>query len=1267
MIVPMAHADDPPDLFYDQLLPFIWTGGAGTNWQDAGNWTAPTFPGSYPYAQPTYPDDPNRPFDEDDVTIEKVIGADLSVALSSNLTISLTDLAPTSTNDGEDDVFIASLKLGSTSNPVITEIASATTADPEMMIRKELLVFQNFEINDITTNPGDDEADPEVFPEPIYAFNRGRALIWSTGVAGVTNRISADVRFDDNTIVEGDRDLTISGDIYEGILDRDPEDAFNEGGGLEGDPGALPSSLSSHLSGGATLYITGNIISGSQDADLSAAGTQERPFFINSDRGIPLPPDPQRPDEPSPVQRLGTIDISGQLIGNGRIYMGGQIGNLTPMGTIILRGDNSGFTGSIYHDRSNLVLDHDNALGAPTDQTHFIEDPEDPPNMIEVPFKGNYKSSNPNQGFGFNFISTDDDRKISTDMNIAQWQTVKGATSVPGLEAFGDHSIEFAGNIEQENTRGWVNLLPYDHVAGTGKTLTLSGYQSGLDGDDEDAYRIYTVDGTGRTIITGGIHDRPVDTTVFVGNTHFRKRGTGTVVIDYDEANTVDSASNFTGHVWVQGGNLHFAEVADLPDPTAANFGQMVSTAGAVGLDSGVLNGAGGGDAFLNLLNNKANPNQAELTAPFYLKLEDNIRQVFSRYDHGGLMLGTGEYDEDLDFTTGLLSNAQDMSLAAWENGSEYTGTITPHNATYRLGGGSGALTLPDANQLTGARNLVATNGGRVVLPTTHDYTGTTTIEAKRITTATEQATNDGADVEVGAGAGDIEDNNQFTRTTVIVSTLANGGVDSSIGKSSSDAANLWLQGSTLKYVGGATTTDRLFTVGTTGGTVDASGTGPLVLSNEGALAIDIAEDRLGYVNGGLLDSSDNEVFGSPTRAAGPIPFDTSDLVEGMTIFDSTGPGSPYLLDDDSPIRITEISGPDIVQVGETDLDDDDADDPMEPQPWAGYGGGAFGQHNFQFGPAPARYLTLTGTNTSDNTLTPVVTDASDVGEDPINADYGSVGIRKAGVGTWVLAGANTYSGETQVQAGTLKVTGSTGSGDTRVFSGATLMGDGNVGGDLIVHSGGTVNPGLSPGTLTVGDNFSLSVGGQLTIEIAGTGVGQYDLLEVLGDGEVANAGTEALDGDYNENGFVDAADYAVWRDAMTAGATVLANDDTPGVVDESDFFFWRDNFGDSADGSSEARDAAILGGSIFIDLLSFSPTVGNMFTVLTAQSITNNGLSLSGDSAGFELIVNPTNVMLHYVGGAGAGAGSAAVPEPSSICLAVLGLLAGGFVRRRR
>ena len=49
--------------------------------------------------------------------------------------------------------------------------------------------------------------------------------------------------------------------------------------------------------------------------------------------------------------------------------------------------------------------------------------------------------------------------------------------------------------------------------------------------------------------------------------------------------------------------------------------------------------------------------------------------------------------------------------------------------------------------------------------------------------------------------------------------------------------------------------------------------------------------------------------------------------------------------------------------------------------------------------------------------------------------------------------------------------------------------------------------------------------------------------------------------GDYNSNGIVDAADYTTWRDAMTAGATSLPNDPTPGTVDESDFLYWRGSF----------------------------------------------------------------------------------------------------------
>src|SRR4029079_16413145 len=83
--------------------------------------------------------------------------------------------------------------------------------------------------------------------------------------------------------------------------------------------------------------------------------------------------------------------------------------------------------------------------------------------------------------------------------------------------------------------------------------------------------------------------------------------------------------------------------------------------------------------------------------------------------------------------------------------------------------------------------------------------------------------------------------NVQYEGTTLTVNTLLNGGVNSSIGSSTSDASNLVIQGSTLKYVGtGANgTSNRLFTVGTGGATLDASGASgsSLNFTHTGALA----------------------------------------------------------------------------------------------------------------------------------------------------------------------------------------------------------------------------------------------------------------------------------------------------------------------------------------------------------------------------------------------------------------------------------------------
>jgi subtilisin-like proprotein convertase family protein len=69
----------------------------------------------------------------------------------------------------------------------------------------------------------------------------------------------------------------------------------------------------------------------------------------------------------------------------------------------------------------------------------------------------------------------------------------------------------------------------------------------------------------------------------------------------------------------------------------------------------------------------------------------------------------------------------------------------------------------------------------------------------------------------------------------------------------------------------------------------------------------------------------------------------------------------------------------------------------------------------------------------------------------------------------------------------------------------------------------------------------------------------------------------EPLLGDYNQNEVVDAADYTVWRDALTAGSTTLTNDPTLGTVDESDFEYWRAHFGETLGSGSGASTAAAV------------------------------------------------------------------------------------------
>jgi autotransporter-associated beta strand protein len=110
-----------------------------------------------------------------------------------------------------------------------------------------------------------------------------------------------------------------------------------------------------------------------------------------------------------------------------------------------------------------------------------------------------------------------------------------------------------------------------------------------------------------------------------------------------------------------------------------------------------------------------------------------------------------------------------------------------------------------------------------------------------------------------------------------------------------------------------------------------------------------------------------------------------------------------------------------------------------------------------------------------------------------------------SGGGTLLLSAANTYTGPTTVNAGTLQVDGSITS-PVSVAAAGTLRGHGRIAGN--VSNSGTVFPGGTIGILTVAGTYAQSSVGLLAIEVTPSaipGVG-YDQLQVTGSARLAGS-----------------------------------------------------------------------------------------------------------------------------------------------------------------
>jgi fibronectin-binding autotransporter adhesin len=306
-------------------------------------------------------------------------------------------------------------------------------------------------------------------------------------------------------------------------------------------------------------------------------------------------------------------------------------------------------------------------------------------------------------------------------------------------------------------------------------------------------------------------------------------------------------------------------------------------------------------------------------------------------------------------FANGVLALFDDTALV--NTNITISGLVQPSSLTFDNDINAYTVNSSSGNDISGSTGLTMSGAGSVTLTGgANTYTGVTTVTSGGI---------------------------------LSVGSLANGGLPSDIGQSANSAGSIVLNGGTLQYTGGDAAIDRLFSIGSAGATIDASGTGSLSLTNTGAIGLSGGGPRTLVLEGSASNLLAGNLVDSPGNG-------TALTKHGSGVWVLTGTNT--------------YSGGTLINQGQLQI---------------GTGGasGTIGNGN------------IVNNTSIDFLRTGTLTVPGGIS--------GTGSVTNDGTGTVILAGNNTYSGGTTINAGTLQF-GNGGAGGT-VNANAPIVDNGTV------------------------------------------------------------------------------------------------------------------------------------------------------------------------------------------------------------------------------